>query len=251
MRQAHSVVSRLAPRKYFRHWTTAGLDLLFPPQCAGCSAPGRRICARCAQQVVPAPALVCARCGRRRPADARLCARCADSPHGDLHQVRAASLHVEPLRTFIHRLKYEDHPDLAAPLARYLAAAFAAPDWDDIRDQIDTVAPVPMHAARRKERGYNQAELLAAEFCSRTGLLLDTRLLRREKFTRAQVGLNAAERHANVADAFVATTTCAGRHMLLIDDVYTTGATLQACAAAALAAGAHLVCGLTLAMPAQ
>ncbi len=62
------------------------------------------------------PAFVCQRCGHRRAADARLCAKCTDSTPGDLCQVRAASLHVEPLRTFIHQLKYEDHPDLAAPL---------------------------------------------------------------------------------------------------------------------------------------
>jgi ComF family protein len=178
-----------------------------------------------------------------------LCAKCADNTPGDLHQVRAASLHAEPLRTLIHQLKYEDHPDLAVPLARYLAAAFATPDWDAVRGQIDAVVPIPMHPERRKARGYNQAELLAAAFCRRTGLPMAPTLLRREKFTRAQVGLNAVERQANVADAFVAATACTRRHLLLIDDVYTTGATLQACAAAAVAAGAQLVCGLTLAMP--
>jgi ComF family protein len=162
--------------------------------------------------------------------------------------VRAAGLHLAPLREFIHLLKYEERPDLAAPLARYLVAALGHPDWDDLQRGFDAVVPVPLHPERRKERGYNQAELLAGALCQRTGLSLQAGLLRRDKHTHSQVGLNAEERRANVEDAFDAAPACAGRRLLLIEDVYTTGATLEACAEAAVASGARLVCGLTLAM---
>lgn len=163
--------------------------------------------------------------------------------------VRAATLHVDPLRHFIHLLKYEQRPELAPALARYLTAAVQHPDWDPIRPTLDVLVPVPLHKARRAERGYNQSELLAIGLSARSGIPLAADLLQRIKPTRAQVGLTAAERQANVGDAFVASPACRGLHILLIDDVYTTGATLTACAQAALAAGAIAVCGLTLATP--
>jgi ComF family protein len=165
--------------------------------------------------------------------------------------VRAAGLHVSPLREFIHLLKYEQRPDLAPLLGRYLVAAFALPDWDDLRPYVNVTVPVPLHAQRRRERGYNQAELLAAELCRQLRLPLRTELLTRVRFTQSQVGLSAAERHVNVEDAFAAATACRGLHILLVDDVYTTGATLRACAEAAVAAGAASVSALTLALPAH
>jgi ComF family protein len=108
---------------------------------------------------------------------------------------------------------------------------------------------VPLHCERLAERGYNQAELLARALSQRIHVAVRTDLIRRARHTRAQVGLNAQERAANVQDAFLADPACAGMTLLLIDDVYTTGATLTACAIAARDAGAHRVCGLTLAMP--
>jgi predicted amidophosphoribosyltransferase len=101
------------------------------------------------------------------------------------------------------------------------------------------------------ERGYNQAELLATTFCHAVGLPLQPTWMERTRETRQQVGLGPSERHTNVAGAFSAAQAVAGQHLLLIDDVYTTGSTLRACAAAALAAGAKAVYGLTLAQPAR
>lgn len=241
----------LVPSRHLQGWSTALLDLVFPPVCAGCRRRGYHICPTCAQAVVPTPATLCGRCGRVQPQAVACCARCQGETTTALHRVRAAGLHVAPLRDFIHLLKYEQRPELAAPLARYLVANLLQPDWDDLRARFDTVVPVPLHAERRKERGYNQSELLARGLCRQTGLPLRAELLERRRFTRSQVGLSAVERHANVEDAFVASPACAGRYVLLVDDVYTTGATLQACAQALVAGGATLVCAITLATPAH
>jgi ComF family protein len=234
-----------------RRWATTCLDLIFPPACAACGRYGFRICPECAQQVQPVPSTICERCGRVQPARIAKCSSCVAEPQPVLQQVRAAGLHVEPLRRFIHLLKYEHRPDLAPDLARYLAACLAGDEWQALRGRFDAIAPVPLHADRRRQRGYDQAALLAEGLSSRTGIPLRLDLLERVHFTRVQVGLNAAERRANVKDAFAATAPCARLHVLLIDDVYTTGATLAACAQALHAGGAALVCGLTLAMPSR
>lgn len=230
-------------------WAAAGVDLFFPPRCVTCGRAGRLICARCAQLVTPTPETICTRCGRVQPTRVSSCAQCADAPDFPLDHVRAAALHTAPLREWIHLLKYEGRRDLAPAMARYLTAALAGDDWAAVRTRIDAVAPTPLHTERLRERGYNQAELLARGVCQQTGLSLRTDLLRRNRLTQSQVGLSAAARKANVEGAFSATPACRGLHILLIDDVYTTGATLQACARALVAAGAARVYALTLALP--
>jgi len=233
-----------------RRAADSALDLLFPPRCAGCEAPGQPFCDRCAQLVAPVPAAICAVCGRPQAAAVALCSQCRRG-RSSLLIARAAALHAHPLREAIHALKYENRPELAEPLARYLAAVFQAPPWDVLPAPIDAVVPVPLHVQRREERGYNQSELLAASLCQATGLALQPAWLERIQATRQQVGLTAAERRQNVSGAFTAHSAVAGRALLLIDDVYTTGATLEACAEAATAAGARAVYALTLAIPAH
>jgi len=241
----------LAWRNIIRTWTAAGADLLFPPTCVACGRAGYRICPRCAQLVLPTPQTICRRCGRAQAVQVDRCNHCTDDAAFPLQRARAAALHASPLREWIHLLKYEGRRDLAPLLARYLAAALDQPDWREIIPRLDAVAPVPLHGERLRERGYNQAELLAQALCERRRLPLCVDLVQRSKFTRSQVGLNGAERKENVKDAFTASTECRGLHVLLIDDVYTTGATLCACAAALLKAGAVAVYALALAIPAR
>jgi ComF family protein len=230
-------------------WAAAGVDLLFPPRCATCGRAGQRICPHCAQLATPTPATICTRCGRVQATRVPSCVQCEGDADFPLDHVRAAALHTAPLREWIHLLKYEGRRDLAPPLARYLTAALSDAAWAPLRARLDAVTPTPLHAERLRERGYNQAELLARGLCRQTGLPLRTDLLTREKLTRSQVGLNAAERKANVEDAFAAAPACRGLHLLLIDDVYTTGATLRACAHALRNAGAARIYALTLALP--
>jgi ComF family protein len=196
---------------------------------------------------VPRP--LCPICGKPQPTAAGGRPVCRDFHNPALRLSRAAALHTHPLREAIHALKYEDQPELAVPLARYLVAVFAADPWPALASSLDAVVPVPLHAQRLAERGYNQSERLAAAFCSQTGMQLAPEWLARTRQTRQQVGLGPVERRANVVDAFSAAPTVAGKTILLIDDVLTTGATLAACATAAQAAGAVAVYALTLAIP--
>jgi ComF family protein len=162
---------------------------------------------------------------------------------------RAAALHLAPLREAIHAFKYENRPEFAPLLARYLVAVFATPPWTTLPTPITGVVPVPLHAERLAARGYNQAHLLATHFCERVGLPLEPTWLARTRDTPHQVGLNLRDRQANVQGAFAATSAVAGQSVLLIDDVYTTGSTLAACVAALRGVGAHAVYALTLAQP--
>lgn len=240
---AHGLLARL--------WQVAdaGLTLLFPPKCVGCGWLGQAFCDRCAQRVEPSPQPQCAHCGIPQRTPTLRCANCVRRGDGALRLTRAAALHTSPLREAIHAFKYNNQPELAPLLARYLVATYAAPPWSTLPQPVTAVTPVPLHEERLAERGYNQAELLAASFCGRVGLPLQPRWLARTRETRQQVGLGPSERQSNVMGAFAADPAVAGHALLLVDDVYTTGATLRACAAAARAAGAAVVYGLTLAQP--
>jgi len=166
-----------------------------------------------------------------------------------LSGLRTVSSYEGPLRLCIHALKYDGNVRLAEPLGDLLANAYLYYGL-----QADMIIPVPLHAEREQQRGYNHAHLLAEVCAARVNIPLYGNILLRHRPTPAQVGLTANERHLNVAGAFQcmpAFTTGAllKRRILIIDDVYTTGATLEACASPLFAAGAQAVCGLVLARP--
>jgi len=146
----------------------------------------------------------------------------------------------DELRELIHLLKYGRVRTLARPLGNLLALALPH------TEQFDVVVPIPMHWLRRWRRGFNQAELLANEIGRRASVPV-CRLVRRVKATGPQAGLTNAKRRANVAGAFRVVAPAAGKRILLVDDVLTTGATAAACAAALKRAGAKRVAVLTVA----
>jgi ComF family protein len=148
------------------------------------------------------------------------------------------------LSTAIRRLKYEDRPYLARPLGELLRGACRA-----AQIAAEVVLPVPLHPRRLVERGYNQAALLAAHVARELGAPLVTRALARKVDTAAQAKLSGAERQVNLEAAIVVTSSAlvADRVVAVVDDVATTGATLGACRAALLAAGARHVVGVVLA----
>lgn len=144
------------------------------------------------------------------------------------------------LRELIHLYKYAGMRPLAAPLGELLGAALP-------RDErFDVVVPVPLHWRRRWSRGFNQSELLARLTAKRCGVPMRA-ALRRMRATDAQAGLSNSRRRRNVAGAFRARESLAGKRVLLVDDVMTTGATASACAAALKRAGARSVALLALA----
>lgn len=217
------------------------LNLLYPPRCAGCGRGGAWYCAACRAQTLPVPPPACRRCGQT--AAGGDCRACAVAPPVAA-AVRAATRFEGPIRQAIHRLKYGNLTAVAPALAELLAAAYREAGWS-----VDLVVPVPLHPARRRQRGYNQAERLARPLAAALGLPLTPRALRRVRATADQIGLDAAGRRANVAGAFAVAqpASVAGRTVLLVDDVATTGCTLDAGARALLDSGAAHVYALVLA----
>jgi ComF family protein len=148
-----------------------------------------------------------------------------------------------PLDRILTHLKYRPDRDLADRFAEVLGGVFVATGWT-----ADLILPVPLGSRRRRQRGYNQVELVSQAVGKRLNLPVLPSALVRIRETNTQVGLNPAEREQNVAGAFAADPVqVRGRSPLLVDDVFTTGATLSACADALQRAGASVVFGLTIA----
>jgi ComF family protein len=225
------------------------LDLLYPPRCLVCERHGRpALCEECTAHFLPIPEPVCPRCGRPREGQepCRTCA--AAGPEGwGFDAACAAAVYVGHLREAIHRFKYGYAEALAEPLGAFLANRLVTDDL--LTETADAVVPVPIHPARERERGFNQSALLAWPVAQMLGVPLLTRAVRRVRRTPPQVGLAADARRRNMAGAFAVpdATPVAGRRILLIDDVFTTGTTVHVCAQALRAAGAKSVTVATLA----
>jgi ComF family protein len=159
-----------------------------------------------------------------------------------LAEWRASAEFGDAIQKAIHAYKYRNQRRMAGPLASRLADVLAQSGW---RPTLITAAP--LHESRLRERGYNQAALLAERLAQAASVPFRAEIIRRVRATRPQVGLNARERLENVADAFEAHADVAGQAIVIVDDVYTTGATLKACAHALRSAGAACVWGLTVA----
>jgi ComF family protein len=230
------------------------LDLLFAPRCLGCDGPagtGRRlVCGRCRSRLVPPPPPLCPRCGFPRLRTGRLpgptCQECQDWPAG-LRAARSACLLRPPADSLVHQLKYRAWHDLAPVMARSMAAV-ALPS--DVTAEARLVVPVPTTPARLRQRGYNQAELLACAVVARSGRTT-LNALRRGSGASSQTALQPAARLANVAGVFAVAVgmeaDIESEHLLLVDDVLTTGATVTACSEALVAGGARCVSVLTFA----
>jgi len=151
--------------------------------------------------------------------------------------LRAAGAYAGALRDALHALKFGGKRTLARPLASLMVeqcGALLGPD-------VDALVPVPLARQREQERGYNQATLLAGHLASATGVPVKSRWLSRRRSTRPQTELTAGERRGNVARAFSASPRVAGAHVVLVDDIVTTGATAAECARTLREAGARTV----------
>ena len=229
-------------------------DLLFPRRCPVCDRPvlprGGLICRACADSFVPVEEPVCLRCGKPVPEGAALCRDCRIRPHW---YERGCSVFVyRSISASLYRFNYEGRREYAdyyaermagrleSVLSQQGAGAFPVPD---------ALVPVPVSARRLRTRGYNQAALLAERLSEKCGIPVLADVLRRDTDTAAMRLLGAAQRYNNLKRTFHAYGN--GVHLksiMLIDDIYTTGATVNACAEELLRAGAERVTFMTLAI---
>jgi ComF family protein len=229
----------LAYKAYQLVWK--GIDYLYPPNCGGCGTPGVRWCEDCARKTKEISAPICPVCGNQNFSD-QPCQRCLDSPPFYTAH-RSTTIYHGPIRTGIIRLKYQHDIGLGEVFARMMITQLQKVNWT-----LNLITAVPLGLVRLKERGYNQATLLARPISFALRVPFSPNALTRIRETRSQVGLTIGERHDNMAGAFQAKEELVeGKTILLIDDVATSGATVNACSKALLDAGATIVYGFSLA----
>jgi ComF family protein len=226
------------------------MSVVLAPACAACARPLERptrgpVCAACWQSIRALTPPLCDRCGDPLPTwrmvsvPLELCPRCRRTPRS-VDRGRAIGVYDGALRGIIHAFKYEGRRSLARPLGALMRRRGA-----EVLQGATCAIPVPLHGSRRRRRGFNQAADLAMQL----GIPVVS-ALRRLRATDSQIDLPAAQRHRNVRDAFAATRHAAslrGSTVVLIDDVSTTGATLEACARALKENGVREVRALTAA----
>ena len=231
----------------FRNWLRAGLALLYPELCQLCHVSRATVgegfvCGDCQRQVRPVAPPFCHRCGL--PFEGELttefvCANCHDVTF-DFVSARAAVVAQGVAREAILRYKYQRQlwfePFLAGWLVRH-----AVPELAPLKPSL--VVPVPLHPVKEREREFNQAARLAAPLAAALRIPLNARLLRRVSYTVTQTRLSRTARAANMHGVFAIQpgTSLAGQGVVLVDDVFTTGATTNACARVLRAAGATQV----------
>lgn len=218
------------------------LDLFFPPRCVGCGGRGTFLCPSCQASLPRLLPPLCTRCGVSLASGA-ICPTC-EQRSLRIDGIRSPFCFEGPVRQAIHQLKYSDVKALAPPLAQLVGEYL-------VKNPLpaELLVPVPLHPRRLRRRGYNQSSLLARELARIVSIpLVEGELIRLRDAPPQARARSADERQSSVDRAF----TCRGREfegrrILLIDDVCTSGATLEACARAVKAAGAVSVWGLTVA----
>ena len=227
--------------------------LLFPSFCRLCRAPlehpGERVvCEACLLSLAAYEGPFCACCGRtlQDAGDAHLCARCLTEPPA-FSRHRSCGLYGGTLKEVILLFKYRKYAPLSRPLARFADAALGGDTgfWAG----VDALVPVPLHPARRRDRGFNQSRLLARDLGRLRRLEVLDRVLLKVRNAPPQAGLRAGDRERNVIRTYAVRRPerVRGRTLVLVDDVATTGATLRECARVLKAAGAEDVRAITLA----
>lgn len=236
------------------------LDLVFPPElyCICChkatdSTRTYRLCNRCISEIKWIGDRSCIKCGKPL-ADANtteVCFSCRENRHY-FDRGYSCAEYGSNERAMIFSLKYGGHTDIAVTLGEIMYDRMTAEyDAEELSIRYDSVIPVPVSSARRAARGFNQAELLADEFARRAGIRLDSRSLIRVRDTHAMKTLGPEERRANISGAFRIRehrrAAISGMRILLIDDLYTTGATVDEISRELRSAGAERIDILTFA----
>src|SRR5947207_13278384 len=228
----------------FRAFFGRALDIALPTLCPACRDPvgGNGLCAPCWSKLSLIAPPYCERLGipfAYDPGPGVLSMQAITDPPA-YHRARAAVRYDDVARTLVHALKYGDRLDLAPTMGRWMARA-----GRELLADADALIPVPLHWRRLWARRFNQSALLAHIIANASGRMVSHRALKRVKATPQQVGLDKSERSQNVQGAFrvpaAGRAEVTGRRLLIIDDVLTSGATVDACARALLRAGATSV----------
>lgn len=227
-------------------------DVIFPPQCLSCGATlperGTLFCHSCHSHIDFIRSPLCSRCGRpfSEPGDKdHLCGDCLQATPV-FFTARSLGLYENILLDVVHRFKYGGEVSLGEQLGIFMADS-SYPSF--LISDYTKIMPVPLHHRRLRQRGFNQALILAREIARRFSLELDFLSLERSVFTEPQVGLDRANRKENIKGAFTVTRweEVAGRRIILVDDVYTTGSTVRECTKVLMESKAERVAVLTLA----
>ncbi|MEM8855045.1 MAG: ComF family protein [Pseudomonadota bacterium] len=227
----------------FGRWAGTALDLVVPPLCMGCRRPiadPRTLCGRCWPQLELIAPPICDIMGTPLAFDAGPGARAPELSwnHPLYDKARAATVFGPLSRRLVHQLKYCDVPGVAALMARLMAPAVV-----DVTTGADLLLPVPLHRRRLIARRFNQAVQIADALSAHTGLPVARHAMKRVRATPRQVALNRQQRSDNLYNAFkvVDHDAISGKHIVIVDDVLTTGATADAMAMCLRGAGARSV----------
>lgn len=223
----------------YEQYVSALADLFFPQRCVGCERRASDLlCRNCFEALPHVGRPVCARCGMPTAFETFVCDACKGVDFG-FESARAPLRYEGVGEEVVHALKYRGYTRVVERLAAPLMLGVLDPG-----ERFDAVVPVPLHRSRLRRRGFNQAELLARGVAAGLNTPVSDKL-RSVRRTRDQVDLSAAERRANVEGAFAVRERVRGR-ILLVDDVFTTGATTSECAETLLRGGAEEVHAVSL-----
>ena len=219
----------------------AAVDFVMPIACVNCGTEGSFLCDSCMANAPKLPNNTCMKCAEHTAEHVRLCGECATLPP-PLDRLVPIYRYGGPVRSAVHALKYRHITAIAPTMSKLMSqSTFTS------RAKLDCVAPTPMHADRLHERGYNQAALLAQNVAENLQLRYIEDALAKIRSTPSQVELTRQERAFSLRNAFAANYDFDNAHVLLIDDVCTTGNTLMNCAAALKRAGARRVSAVVFA----
>lgn len=220
------------------------LDLIFPKFCVGCQKEGAWVCSECAQKVLIVGTQVCPVCGRISKYG-KYCLR-HQRPHGLSGIICACYFDEGPIKEAIHNFKYNHILELGNFLGEIMVKA--------VKENLDIgknllITAVPLHPLRRAQRGYNQAEILAETVADRLGLSKNFQILKKIRWTKPQVKVSGKKRTKNLKNCYKIfnKNVVRGKTIVLVDDVTTTGTTLNECAKVLRKAGAKRVWGLVIA----
>jgi len=223
------------------------IEILFPAKCLICNKEGNWICHDCKRKIIFTKKQTCPICFKERK-QGKVCPSCRQRTELSSLIVICLYQNNEVIKKLIHALKYKYLQDLKTIIGEILRESFKK-DNGNILPKNSIIVPIPLHKKRQRHRGFNQAEIIAQSLAQITRQKLKTKILIRKKFTYPQVKLKAAKRKINVKGAFCLANKLEilNKSVILIDDVYTTGSTMNEAAKVLLKAGAKEVNGLVIA----